>query len=1078
MPQREPAITPASFATFGTLLRYLRQRVLLSRAELARAAGYSESQIARLELDQRRPDVTTVQARFVPALGLDAEPAWVERLIALARPTAGAHPNAAAPAVQLPADRDMAAQPSAIGELASDLLATKLFVPHPRPNAVPRSQLLPQLDRALSVPLTLVVAPAGFGKTTLLAEWLKQNDERGTMSDEANSHRSSFIAHRFKAAWLSLDAGDNDLATFVRYLVAACQQLAAAAGQTTLALLQQPGLLPPAALLSPLVNDLATLPDTSVLVLDDTHALAAPIIQTALAFLVEYLPPRLHLILASREDPPLPLPRLRGRGQILELRARDLRFSLAESVVFLRDSMGVALTEAQVMTLNARTEGWAAGLQLAALALHDRADQASFVAALSGSQRYLGDYLAGEVLDRLPAHLKTFVLQTAILERMCGPLCDAVLGITMNDERRTMSRATSDAVSSLIADRSSFGESYSQLVLAELERRQLFLVPLDDERRWYRYHHLFADLLRARLREGGSADGVAALHRRASAWYAGQRLVVEAVQHALAGVDWQTAARLVKKHGMLLIQTGQVHTVLGWLNALPAVVVQLSPTLCQIHALGLLFTNQFDASEVWLEAAERAIQPDMPADRVRRMRAIVAMVRGGIRYYTGDLAPAISLMQQALALLSEPTGSVAASAANTRSRAVAARYAATVYQLTGDVTAASERQAADTIAPARATGYTTEMLRSYTALAALQVLQGRLRTAAATYAEVERLVPGQDALLSLIGSPSYYFGMGDLLCEWNDLDTAAGYLARGMELVQATLTDDADGILRGYLALARLQQARGNGAAALTALDAFLQLARERQLFHLLIERAMAMQARLKLLQGDLPAALRWAEGSGLAVDDELYFPREAAYLTLARLRIAAGQAEEIVPLLDRLLVDARAKARMHSAIEILTLQALAYNARDDRPRALATLEQALALAEPEGYIRLFVDEGAQLAALLREAQKRGSATDYAARLLAAFSDAEPRTYIEDTGVRLDAPSPAALHSASLVEMLNERELAVLRLIVAGRSNREIADTLVIALSTVKTHINNLYGKLGIHSRTQAVARARAFGLL
>jgi LuxR family maltose regulon positive regulatory protein len=607
------------------------------------------------------------------------------------------------------------------------------------------------------------------------------------------------------------------------------------------------------------------------------------------------------------------------------------------------------------------------------------------------------------------------------------------------------------------------------------------VVPLDDERRWYRYHHLFADLLRARLREGVSAEAVAGLHRRASAWYAGQGLVVEAVQHALAAHDWEPAAHLIKKHGMLLMQSGQLHTVLSWLSALPAAVVHLSPTLCQVHALGLMFTNQFDAAEARLDEAERALQPEMPADRARRVRAIEALLRGGIRYYAGDLASAISLMQQTLELLPEPTRGVAAGAAIARSRAVATLYLAMAYKLTGDVSAVSERQAADTIALARATGYVTETLRSYTTLAALQVLQGRLRTAATTYAEVERLILGQDALQSLIGSPSYYFGMGDLLREWNDLDAAEGYLARGMELVQATLADDADGILHGHLAFARLCQARENSVAALAALDAFMQMARDRQLFDLLIERVMAMRARLHLLQGQLPAAVRWAEESGLSPDDEIVFPREAAYLALVRIRIAAGQAETVVPLLDRLLADAQAKARRHSAIEIRILQGLAFNSCDDRPRALMALEQALSLAEREGYIRIFIDEGAPMAELLMQSLERRTSNDpmrvYAERLLGVF----PEAYSTDSRAQSNDPftfGSTLERSNALVETLNERELTVLRLIAAGHSNREIADELVIALSTVKTHINNLYGKLGIHSRTQALARARALGLL
>jgi LuxR family maltose regulon positive regulatory protein len=513
-------------------------------------------------------------------------------------------------------------------------------------------------------------------------------------------------------------------------------------------------------------------------------------------------------------------------------------------------------------------------------------------------------------------------------------------------------------------------------------------VPLDDARQWYRYHHLFGEMLRARLLSGASAAAIATLHRRASAWYEAQALIAEAVQHALAAHEWDAAARLIKKHGMLQMQSGQVHTVLGWLHVLPAAVVQLSPTLCLVYAVGLVFTNQFDAAEVRLHDAERALQTDTPADRAQRVRGNVAVVRGGIRYFTGDLAQTVSLMQQALALLPELPMSVAARAGSARARAVAAVGAARVYKLTGDVTEASERQATVAIAPARATGYVTETLHSYTTLASLQVLQGRLRAAAATYSEIERLVPTPDALHSLIGGPAYYFGMGDLRREWNQLEKAEGDLTRGIALVQGGLTTEADAIVRGYMALARVQQARGDGAAALATLEAFMELARERQFFPLLIGQAAALRARLQLAHGDLGAALRWADASDLPPDD-LNFPREAAYLTLVRVRIATGRAQAVVPLLHRLLADAETKARMHSAIEVLALQALAYDVLNDRERALTTLERALALAEPEGYVRIFVDEGAPMAALLHEAVVRSSAPSYVERLLAAFENHE-----------------------------------------------------------------------------------------
>jgi LuxR family maltose regulon positive regulatory protein len=986
MPVSQTGLTPDAFTRFGELLRFLRHRARLTQRELSIAVGYNFAHLSRLEHGARLPDPTIVAAVFVPALDLAEDPAWAARLVALAE---SAHQQAAASTVthdapqvdRREAPARSAAVPPSVPELRP-LLTTKLFVPRVRPDALARPRLLTQLDRALSVPLTLVAAPPGWGKTTLLAEWLhRQRPEARDWRLAESSLASSPQPLASRLAWLSLDAGDNELATFVRYLVVACQRLAPEIGKTTLTLIQQPALLPPATLLVPLVNDLAALPQTGVLVLDDVHTLTAAVVHSALAFLVEHLPPQLHLILASREDPPLPLPRLRARGQLVELGARELRFTGDESALFLRDTMKVPLTDADAALLQARTEGWAAGLQLAALALHDRVDPADFVAALSGSQRYLGDYLAGEVLERLPAHLKSFVLQTSILERMCGELCDVVLGV---GSRAIGDGRAADSSSSQLQTPSP--QAYSQLILAELERRQLFVVPLDDERRWYRYHHLFAELLRARLQQGISAEAMAALHRRASTWYEAQGLVLETVQHALAGQDWERAARLIEEHGLRLMLRGQLHTGLGWLNALPAAVFQMHSLLCIVHAIGLMLTNRADMAEARLKDAERALEPDAPDELVRVVRGSVAGVRGRMLYLAGDLAQAIGSLQQAMALLPETTTSTAAGVTSAMARTAWAVYMATDYQVTGDVTEASERRAAEAIAPVRALGHMMATLNGYTSLADLQVLQGRLHTAVATYAEVEPLVHGPDAPHALVGSPAYYFGLGELWREWNDLDAADGYLALGMELVRGTLATEAVVIMRGYLALARLQQARGHGAAALATLEAFMVLARERQFFHLLIEHAAALRARLQLMQGDLAAAVSWAEASGLFPDDEPYFPREAAYLTLARVRIAAGQAAAVVPLLDRLLADAEAKARLHSAIGIRVLQALAYDALDARPHALAALERALTLAEPEGFVRIFVDQGAPMAALLRRLPATSERMlAYTEQLLAAF---------------------------------------------------------------------------------------------
>jgi LuxR family transcriptional regulator, maltose regulon positive regulatory protein len=873
--------------------------------------------------------------------------------------------------------RGAAAQPITPLAAARALLTTKLYVPPPRPNLVARPRLLARLQAGLRGKLTLLVAPAGFGKTTLLSAWIADCRLQIADCSRVNPKLQPPISNPQspQVAWVSLDAGDNDPARFWSYVFTALERLLPGVAETALALLQSSQ--PPAETLLPsLLNALSARATDCVLVLDDYHGIDAAAIHAGLSFLLERLPPTLHLVIASRAEPPLPLARLRARGELSELRAPDLRFTPDEAASFLTEVMDLTLSFEEVAALERRTEGWVAGLQLAALAMRERRDLASFISAFTGSQRFVGEYLAEDVFARQPAHIQTFLLQTSILSRMCGPLCDAVM---------------------LGGADGAPADSFSQVVLEELERANLFVVPLDDEQRWYRYHHLFGEMLRERLLSGASAAAVARLHRRASAWYEGQGLVVEAVQHALAAQDWEPAARLIEDHGALLGGRGQVHTIVGWLNALPAAVMQRRPHLCIVHAAGLLMTKQLDAAEARLDDAECSLPLDMPDDVARVVRGRVALVRGIIRFLTGDLPQVISLMQQALALMPEPTTSVAAEPLIAMVRAVATMFAAMVYKRTGDVTEASERRASEAIAPVRATDNLTETLYGYTSLAYLQVLQGRLRTAAATYAEVERLIPGPDALQAVVGSPAYYFGMGDLLREWNQLDPAGDYLAPGMVLVQGGLVSDADTILLGYRALAQVQQARGQGQAALATLNACMQLAQERKFFGMLVEQAAALRARLQLMQGELGAALRWADGSRISLDDEISFPREVAYLTLVRVRISAGHAQAVLPLLSRLLADAESKARMHSAIEILIVQALAYAAQGDLARARTALSRALALAEPEGYVRMFVDEGAPLAALLRELRAQGTMLSYIDNLLAAFPDEGRRINDEST---------------------------------------------------------------------------------
>jgi len=946
-----------------------------------------------------------------------SEALTLERLQAAAQALAGAlagpppvnDANAAVPEAE--------ASQRAHGDPLNPLLATKLHAPRPRAQLVSRPELIKRLQEGIQGPLTLVSAPAGFGKTTLLAQWLVQS---GT-----------------PVAWLSLEPEDNEPVRFLSYVIVALQTLDSHIGTTALALLQmsQPAL--PETVVALLTNDLV-IHDRGdfALVLDDYHVIEASPIHRSLAFLLEHLPPRMHLLLTTRADPPLPLARLRARGQLCEVRAADLRFAPEETSTFLQAVMRLDLSEEEVALLQSRTEGWIAGLHLAALSLRGRSDVAAYLAAFTGSHRLVLDYLSEEVLAQQPAEVKAFLLHTSILERLSGPLCEAVTK-----------------------------QAESQTLLEALERANLFVVALDDERHWYRYHHLFAEVLSSHLQQA-EPGLVSELHRRASAWYEQHGLVIEAVQHALATSDIELAARLIEQYSLAVALRGQVHLVLGWLNRLPDALVHSHARLCLYYALMLMFTNQLEAAEIRPHDAEKCVQADMSTDFARSILGWVAAVRANLALFSGDLARCIALAQETLELVPETEVLLRSSATTGPAHA---------FLVSGDVTQEVEDLVEATAAPLRATGDLFALLTSMTLLARLQVLQGRLRQAATTYEQMVHVVPGQEMLQVLVGSAGYYFGLGDLLREWNDLDAAERFLAQGMELVRGTLTVAAHVVTQGYATQARLQQASGDYHGAIATLDAFAQLARERHFISDVGVHMAAVRTQVELAQGNLKASVRWVDASGLtASDEDLSYPHEREYLTLVRVRIAQGRADPVgsflqdaLHLLDRLLTDAEIKARMSSVLEILVLRALALHAQSDRAGALSTLERALMFAEPEGYVRLFVDEGAPMLTLLRQAHAHGMLPDYVATLLAVFGEqtaADPQLY--------------APRVSSLVEALTERELDVLRLLVAGLSNAAMARELVITVGTVKRHVNSIYGKLGVTSRTQAVARAHALHAL
>jgi LuxR family maltose regulon positive regulatory protein len=896
------------------------------------------------------------------------------------------------------------------------LLATKLHVPRPRPRLVPRIRLVERLQQGLARPLTLVSAPAGFGKTTLLAQWFAQS--------------------RMAVAWLSLEVEDNDPTRFLSYLIAALQTLDTQVGAIALAMLRTPQ--PPSleAVLAVLTNDLSERDGGDVvLVLDDYHTITAESIQRGMSFLLRHLPPQLHLVLATRADPPLPLARLRARGLLTEVRTADLRFGAAEAGTFLQTMMGLDLDASAIATIESRTEGWIAGLQLAALSLQGRTDISGFLAAFSGSHRYVLDYLSEEVLARQPAAVQTFLLHTSILERLSGPLCDAVTE-----------------------------QEGSQAMLEALERANLFVVALDDERRWYRYHHLFAEVLRRHLHQR-EPKLPPDLHRRASAWYERHDLTVEAVQHALAVPDAELAAHLIEPIALTVAYQGQISTVLEWLHALPEALIRSRPRLCVDYARLLTSTNQFEAAEELLQQAEWSAQK-LPAEQVPFILGWVLSVRAGIAAFSGDLELAVSLARQALTLLPD---------ADIYPRVGALVTAIRSYLVSGDVTSDSELAVAAADVFIRASGHLFATVTSTCLLARLYILQGRLRQAVATYEQLMQVVPRPEVLQTAPSSLFYYFGLGDLLREWNELDAAERHLAQGMALVKETLTVEPFVAVLGYTTLARLEQVRGNSLEARAALDTLAHLAEQRHFPPHLVTQETAVRAQLELAQGNVAAAIHWADSSGLSLeDDDLRYPREREYLVLARVRIAQARDDPVSPLLldvlhllDRLLQDAEAKARLGIVLEILIVRALAHQAQRDQTSALSTLEQALVLAAPEGYIRLFVDEGATMLALLRLAKASSTVPGYIATLLEAF----------DEQYAPDLPLPSARPSL-LQEPLTGREREVLRLLLEGASNREIARRLVLSVNTVKRHVYNLCGKLGVQSRSQAIIRASELHLV
>jgi len=837
---------------------------------------------------------------------------------------------------------------------------------------------------------TFVSAPAGFGKTTLIAEWVKQRKEAG-----------------HQVGWLSLDEYDNELARFLSYLVAALQQVVPDISQRIPNILQSaPTAIQVLPLMTALVNEIISSEVEFSLVLDDYHLITVPAIHQALIFLLDHLPPLMHLVIISRTDLPFPLSRWRVRGQLSEIRAADLRFTGQETSKFL-NHLGLNLTAKQITTLEASTEGWVAGLQLAALSMQRLPDRAAFINTFSGTHRYVMDYLLEEVFEQQTGEIQQFLLKTALLDRFSAPLCDALL-------RPTQALPPHD----------------SQAILERLERSNLLIVPLDDERQWYRYHKLFAQFLRARLQQS-QPDLLSMLYQRATAWYESQNQMPDAIQIALKAKHFSDAARLMSQVGWKMIVRGELMTIRNWINALPNDLIRTDARLAILDAYLLISTGNHQAAE------ERIQQIDpRPREEHREILGHMASIQAQLASKRGQLKNTIKFSNDSIRLLPKEK----------MMRVFAGWNVAYAHWQNGQLEEAEQayQQALQLVEGGNIVIY--RILAEYGQMC---MTQGRLRQAKPLFLRALQLGTaygeGEFPLFEAI-----YNHLARLCLEWNQLAQAEQYLLEAIRLAQ--LWGITECLLQNLLLEGEIKQAQGALEAAQQAIERARQLLDEAN-WPRFTKRLIERQASVALLKGDLTSAQQQ-----LAATSE---QSDALQLIQARLHLAQGQPDKALALLS--LLDEKTGASIWHVMQSLALQAVAYHQQKKKAQALASLKQAITLAEPEGYLRTFIDIGPSLQPILRQLAGTTAVTPYLAQLLA----------VKRTQARIPIHSEPAL-----VDPLSKRELEVLRLIAAGLSNREIAETLVITVSTVKNHLRTIYSKLNVHRRTQAIAKANQLGVL
>ena len=921
----------------------------------------------------------------------------------------------------------------------NSLLATKLYIPLPRSRFVSRPRLIQHLNAGIQEKLTCICAPAGFGKSSLLSEWCAWQGEQ--------TEQAPLIA------WVSLDSGDNDPARFCSYILAAIERVYPGVGGSARSLLMSRD--PPAmqVILTTLINTLLTVSGKIILILDDYHLITNSSIHESLAFLLDHLPPQLHLVIASRAEPPLMLSRLRSRGQLTEVRTDDLRFTLAETVAFLHLATGLAYPEEAVTLLEERTEGWVAGLHLAALSLKGRTDSRAFLAAFAGSHRYILDYLSEEVLSQQREAVQRFLLHTSVLERLSGPLCDAVTG-----------------------------QRQSQAILEQLEQVNLFIVPLDDERVWYRYHHLLSDVLRRQLQHS-QPELIADLHRRAAGWYEQQGLLSEAISHTLAASDFEWAARLMEQAATPMLMRGEWNTFSQWLQSLPSQVLAHHPRLC--IGIAWLYTSSsvhLEAVEPYLHMAEAylAEKPeDLSLNQVQEMRGEIDGIRAILIHRQGDLARAIPLFEQALENIP---------GTHVFQRALICLHLGASQVFSGKVVLAqSILQEAVRLSQEAKSLYS--LMHAFHRLNWVQRKQGQLRRAYATCQRGFQLINAFTGQEDSMHARVMYIGMGNILREWNELERAAQVLVKGIEGCEQIGESFHAAI--GYQYLARVRLAQGVPDEAQALLEAEKEVLQHRQTTIPFRYTISEYQVYIWLAQGKLERVIEWARAQREERESTSGYLETWNDLVLVRVLLAQTRAgkfredehplDEALQLIEEICQTAGTDGRVIDVIEAMNLQALVLSEQGNLTGALVVLQRAVEQAEPQGYMRLFVDEGPPMAVLLRRLRANGIAPDYLTMVLEGFESVEP-----DQGTDLPKQSwQTELNRASrsktlptLLEPLSSRELEVLELIAEGRSNEEIGRELYVSVGTVKTHLKHIYGKLEVHTRTQAVARARELHLL